>query len=91
MAVIKEGGETPFEKKVGYRVFERVVGLERWISNCRLPAPVFVSIEEEEEEGKKTITRGKNGGRHHLIVVGERNNKCCTDHNYTAFSRPINR
>ena len=71
MAVIKEeGGETPFEKKVGYRVFERVVGLERWISNCRLPAPVFVSIEEEEEEGKKTITRGKNGGRHHLIVVG---------------------
>ena len=71
MAVIKEGGKTPFEKKVGYRVFERVVGLERWISNCRLPAPVFVSIEEEEEEeGKKTITRGKNGGRHHLIVVG---------------------
>ena len=66
----KEGGKTPFEKKVGYRVFERVVGLERWISNCRLPAPVFVSIEEEEEEGKKTITRGKNGGRHHLIVVG---------------------
>ena len=65
------GGKTPFEKKVGYRVFERVVGLERWISNCRLPAPVFVSIEEEEEEeGKKTITRGKNGGRHHLIVVG---------------------
>ena len=72
MALIKEeGGKTPFEKKVGYRVFERVVGLERWISNCRLPAPVFVSIEEEEEEeGKKTITRGKNGGRHHLIVVG---------------------
>ena len=69
LAVIKEeGGKTPFEKKVGYRVFERVVGLERWISNCRLPAPVFVSI--EEEEGKKTITRGKNGGRHHLIVVG---------------------
>ena len=70
MAVIKEGGKTRFEKKVGYRVFERVVGLERWISNCRLPAPVLVSIEEEEEEGKKTITRGKNGGRHHLIVVG---------------------
>ena len=70
MAVIKkEGGKTPFEKKVGYRVFERVVGLERWISNCRLPAPVFVSI-EKEEEGKKTITRGKNGARHRFIVRG---------------------
>ena len=66
----KGGREDAIRKKVGYRVFERVVGLERWISNCRLPAPVFVSIEEEEEEGKKTITRGKNGGRHHLIVVG---------------------
>ena len=60
----KGGREDAIRKKVGYRVFERVVGLERWISNCRLPAPVFVSIEEEAEaEGKKTITRGKNRGQ----------------------------